>query len=621
MNNEPIFGIDLGTTCSAIAWAGNGRPTILPVHGEDLLPSVVSFTADGPSLVGRPALNHMALEPERTIRSAKRHMGSDHFWDVDGLVIAPAHVATVILKELARAAGRASGHDVKRVVITVPAWFTQAQRADTRKAGLEAGLEVVRLVNEPTAAALAHAHGQDIRRKALVYDLGGGTFDVSLVYQDGPVVEVLASHGDTGLGGDDFDKLLMGHVLERLGDKDPELLQAVEGSPPARSRLLAALEQAKMALSDSTRTRLLVPFLLEMDGEPRHLEMSLERSAFESLIDTLLDRTMDCVDQVLADGRLSQDEVDELLLVGGSTRIPLVWERLRARYGLEGSAAIPPDRAVVLGAAVQGAIVGGSRVDGILVDVAPFSLSVAVIAHLAPSGPPNYICRVVTPRNAPLPSRHTERFYTLHPRQEILKLTVFQGGHSNPLANVALGEIAMSGIPPAPEGEDARPIDVEFRHDLDGMVDIRVIDLLGNREVAGRVAADGEQVAKLMQQTRETMMKAGWTPGDGSDPDPWHPLPVDKALPEPGETGTEQDEAHLQDDLQQYTDGPDDARALFKAVRRRHKMLRNRYPELADELLGSASQGLEYLDSGEQRKAMQNYDDLADRLFDLGIFI
>jgi molecular chaperone DnaK len=616
----PIFGIDLGTTCSAIGWVHDGRPTLIAIHGDELLPSVVSFgEGDGPTLVGAPAQNQLALNPERTVRSAKRHMGTNLRWAIDGRSLSPADVSACILRTLAEGAREATGHRVRRVVITVPAWFTQAQRADTRKAGEAAGFEVLRLVNEPTAAALAHAHGQQLQRRALVYDLGGGTFDVSLVHQDGPVVEVLASHGDARLGGDDFDRLLYLHALERLDDDCPGLLAAVEASPAAQNRLLSAVEQVKVALSSDTWAQLRAPFLIEHGGEPRHADLRIERSELEDLIHPLLERTLSSVDQVLSDAGLEPTQVDELLLVGGSTRIPLVWALLQRRYGLEGSAAIPPERAVVMGAAIQGAIVGGSRVDGVLVDVAPFSLSVGAVAVLDPYGPPHFLCSVVTPRNASLPSRHTQRFYTMSAVQRALELPVFQGGHPNPLANIAMGEIDMRDIPPSPDDEDGKPIDVEFRHDLDGMVHIRITDVLEGREVAGRLAVDGDQVERLRAKIEKLMRMSSMIPGDGSDADPWHPEPLAHGAG-PAEIELLADEpVDGADDA--APDKLDEARVLFRAVRRRQRSLQSEHPEQAAALIEDAKRGLELLDEGEGEAAVAQYESLADRLFDLGIFL
>ncbi len=612
MASSPIFGIDLGTTCSAIAWVERGVPRVLQADGQDLLPSVVCFPCEGEALVGQAALNRLVLEPERTIRSAKRHMGSDKRWAIDDATVSPVDVSARVLRQLVQAAEQQTGQRPERVVITVPAWFTQAQRADTRQAGKRAGLEVQRIINEPTAAALAHAHGQDLQRRALVYDLGGGTFDVSLVQQDGPLVEVQASHGDSRLGGDDFDRALMDRLLQRIGQERPALRRAIEGSVPARTRLLLAAEQAKLELSATTRCRLRVPFLLEIDGEPQHLDMSVERADFEELIDPLLDRTLDSVQRVLDDGGCQAGEVDELLLVGGSTRIPRVWQRLRQRFGLEGSAAIPPDKAVVLGAAIQAAIVGGSRVDGILVDVAPFSLSAGAVADDRQFGPRHFVCQVITPRNTPLPSRHTERFFTMHAKQKKLEVPIFQGAHPNPLANSALGKVRLEKLPPAPKGDHCRPIDVELSHDLDGMVRIRVVDVLSGREEAVRLAADGEEAAELRKEVVAGFERDGLIPGDGSDPDPFHPAQAQQSsLAEP----------LAGPDLSE--DAPDSGElgAFFESVRRQRRKLREGDEAKAKDLLALATQGIKALEQGRLDDAVDCYETLGDELFDLGIYL
>ncbi|NOY25881.1 MAG: Hsp70 family protein, partial [Oligoflexia bacterium] len=532
MSPSPCFGIDLGTTCSAIGLVRDGVPRILPVDGTELLPSAVLYPKDGDPLVGQPALNALPLHPERGILSSKRLMGSDHRYDLGDRQLTPVDVAAVVLQRLIQAAQTACGIRPERAVITVPAWFTQAQRADTRAAGKRAGLQVARIINEPTAAALAHAHGQDLRRRVLVYDLGGGTFDVSLVEQDGPVVEVRASHGDSRLGGDDIDLALVDLVLRRLAETDRALRDAVDASVPARVRLLLAVEQAKIALSETDQVTLRVPFLLEMDGTARHLELPLSRMDVDDASEPFLRRTITSVDQVLADAAVKPGDIEDLLLVGGSTLQPRVWHMLHQRYGLEGSHAISPRRAVVLGAAIQGAIVDGSRTDGILVDVAPYSLSIGH-ARGPMRVPTHFVCTVVTPRNAPLPSRHTEILSTAVPRQKTVTIPVFQGAHIDPRRNTILGRILLKGLPPAPQGRDSRPIRVEFRHDLDGMVHIEVTDVLSGRSAQGQVAADGAEQEQLREDVQKVWEHDHLIPGDGSDWDqdepwstePWHADP------------------------------------------------------------------------------------------------
>ncbi len=613
MANAPTFGIDLGTTCSAIALVRDGRPQILEIDGDPLVPSVVSFPASGEPLVGKPALHRLVLDPERTIRSAKRHMGSDRTWIIGERKITAPEVGALVLERLRRGAEEAIGVRPERVVITVPAWFTHGQRADTHRAAEIAGLEVARLINEPTAAALAHAHRNDVRRRALVYDLGGGTFDASLIDQDGTVVEVRASHGDTHLGGDDLDEALTLVVLERLRRDDTELFSAIQRSLPARMRILLAVQDAKHELSSTLTAKVRVPFLLDLGGHARHLECELERATLEQEVLPLLERTLACIGQVLSDAHVAAGDLDELLLVGGSTRIPLVWSMLRDHLGLEGNAAVPPDRAVALGAAIQAAIVDGSRVDGILVDVAPFSLSVAAITEPPGSADTHMMCRVVTPRNAPLPSRHTELFHTATPMQESVKIPVMQGSDCNPLRNTTLGEIVMSGLPPAPDEQGRRPISVEFRHDLDGMVTIRVTDELSGRSVDGRVAAGGTEIAELREKLVLEMREHDFVPGDGSDPDPFLEREAsssrDEAMPALAVTS-----ASVSGDL-------DEARRAFDAILAAGSRLASEHAEHALELRRIAEAGREALQKGDDALALEHYDELSDQMFELGVWL
>ena len=592
------WGIDLGTTCSAIGYVADGVPRLIAVDGSPLVPSVVSYTPSGP-VVGAAARNRLALEPERTIRSAKRHMGTDHTWTIDGQTITPQDVGAEVLRALCAAAEAATGERPRRVVITVPAWFTQAQRAATREAGRLAGLEVARIINEPTAAALAHAQGQPCQRRALVYDLGGGTFDVSLVDQDGDLVEVRASRGDTRLGGDDVDHALLTWVYRQI----PEgLARAIQASPGAQARLLLAVEEARIALSATLETTLRAPFLVEVDGRPEHLELPIRRDAVEEVFEAYLERTLACVDQVLEDAKVDPRSVSELLLVGGLSQTPRVWHALQEHLGLEGSAAIPPDKAVALGAAIQGAIIDGVDVMGILVDVAPYALSVGVSAGPMPSMSTHALCRVLTPRNAVLPSRHTERFQTSHPLQTEISIPVFQGSSKNPLKNVILGEIRMDRLPPAPDGTYARPISVEFRHDLDGLVTIQVTDDWSGRTARGTVVAAGDEDARLRERLHAWMRDL--IPGDGTDEDD-----APEAAPEDSATAGP------------WVPEDDEMRQTFEAVLAAQKTLGREHPSDAPELVALASRGLMALGSGAPDAARDPYERLSDQLFALGIYL
>jgi len=486
------------------------------------------------------------------------------------------------------------------VVITVPAWFTQAQRGDTKAAGEAAGFVVERIINEPTAAALAHAHGQDLQRRVLVYDLGGGTFDVSLVRQDGPVVEVEASHGDSTLGGDDIDDGLVQEVLNRLTLDDPALGEAIQGFPPAQVRLRMAVERAKVELSSAITAEVRVPFLLRLDGVDRHLDISLTRDDLEAVSAPLLMRTLKSVQKVLDDVECDPSEVDELLLVGGATLQPAVWHLLKRQFGLEGSHAIDARRAVVLGAAIQGAIVDGSTVDGILIDVAPYALSAGVLAG---NFGEFYVCQVITPRNTSLPGRHTQVFSTNHDRQREVRVVVFQGSHADPRLNSVLGVVVLKRLPRAPVGMTSRPIQVEYRHNLDGMVDITVTDVLAGRSSKGRVASDGDEQEALRAEVAHAWERPGCTPGDGSSDD-------ERLISEQ----PDDDAGMYEADVAEMTD-------LFSVVLAQEDELATSHAESVQMLVDLARKGMSEVTQENTGDALQVYEDLIDKLLDLGLYL
>jgi molecular chaperone DnaK len=596
--NAPTFGIDLGTTASAIGWVDRGVPRLIPIDGSSLVPSIVMYGDE--ILIGSRARNALPLDPERAVLSSKRVMGTDHRFRTGEREVTPVDVAEQILRYLVDGAQREVGIRPERVVITVPAWFTQAQRADTRLAGERAGLRVERIVNEPTAAALAHAHGQDLTRKVLVYDLGGGTFDVSVVHQDGPVVEVLASHGDSRLGGDDIDLALVEHLLRRLTETDQELARAVGTSAAARVRLRLAAEATKIELSEAISATVRVPFLLDLDGRPRHIEIPIDRTDLERISAPFIERTLRSVDQVLSDADLNPGDLDELLLVGGATLQPLVWHMLHERYGLEGSHAIAPRDVVALGAAIQGAIVDGSRTDGILVDVAPYPLSVGVVTGPLAGLQTHYVCKVLTPRNTPLPARHAERFSTTHAGQRGVRLYVFQGSSIDPRQNVLLGRVELQDLDPAPPGEAGRPLVVAFRHDVDGLVQVELTDERSGRTARGQVAADGAEQADLQDELLQEL--DGLVLGDGSEP--------------------EEEEALDEGSVVESDQGPlAEARATFAAVIEAQPRLAAEHGAAAEPLVAMARAGQVALDEGRDDDALASYDDLSDRMFAMGIYL
>jgi molecular chaperone DnaK (HSP70) len=512
-HDGPIVGIDLGTTFSAIASLdAEGRPVILSVAGARVTPSVVSYpVGEGAPLVGVPALNQLAYAPERTVRSAKRRMGSGERYVVGERTLAATEVQAEVLRHLADGAAAALGARPTRAVITVPAYFDQPQRQATREAGERAGLAVERLLNEPTAAALAR-YPEGGLRQLLVYDFGGGTFDASVVRQESELLEVLASHGDTHLGGDDLDRALADLLLERWaaqrGADAATLARRVRADLAASTRLDLAAEAAKRQLSDAVDAVVRLEYLLE----GAHLEVEVTRHDFEGCLAPFLERTLASVRRALDDARLGPDDLDEVLLVGGSSRIPAVWERLHEELGLEPDRSLHPEESVALGAAVQAGLASGAAVRRVLVDVAPYSLGVAALQLSA--DPPFMRCKVVTPRNTPIPSRCSEVFYAISADQKGVEVFVFQGSDEDPLRNRCIGRLHLSGIARAP-GEQTPRVTVDFQYDLDGIVGVTLSNRAAQRSESAKLAVDGLGTRDLAAEYLASCLHARHAPGPG----------------------------------------------------------------------------------------------------------
>lgn len=467
-----IIGIDLGTTFSAVGFVHAGRPVILPNGGERIVPSVVGFTPAGQLIVGTPARNQHLLYPERTVRSIKRKMGTNEKVHLNGRDYTPAEVSAIILREMKRIAEANLNAPVERAVITVPAYFSDAARQATREAGEIAGFTVERILNEPTAAALAYGLDRSGDAQLLaVYDLGGGTFDVSIVELNQGVLEVRASHGDVRLGGDDFDERLMNYLAENFmeeHDLDPRL------DRKALARLTRAAEQAKIELSTQPFARVREEYLLEKDGRPLHLDLELERSEFEDLIADLLEKTLTAFDQSLADAGITARDLDRVLFVGGSTRIPRVWELVANHTGLEPMLEINPDEAVALGAGVQAALLAGEPLDAVLVDVTPHSLGIEVAEmQFGQIIPDRY--GVIIHRNTTLPTRRAQVFSALFPDQTAINIKVYQGEAPVASQNTLLGEFLFSDLEPEEEGLPPR-VTVQFDLDSDGILHVSATD-------------------------------------------------------------------------------------------------------------------------------------------------
>ena len=486
-----IVGIDLGTTYSLVATVERGRPRIVDDGGERLIPSVVGFSSRGELLVGSPARNQYVVEPENTVRSIKRKMGSDETVTLAGTTYTPQEISALILRKLKQMAEGDLGEPVERAVITVPAYFTDAARQATREAGEIAGFQVERIINEPTAAALAYGLDRSDDQHAAVFDLGGGTFDVSIVDLSEGVIEVRASHGNTRLGGDDFDELIVNHVAEQF-----EAQHGIDLRHDRRAlaRLSRAAEQAKIALSDYPYTRIVEEYIVQQNGQHAlHLDVELSRQTFEELIRPLVRSTLESVDRALSDAGLRARDLQTTLLVGGSTRIPLVREMVAQHLGRQPRSDVHPDEAVALGAAIQAAIVAGEPIEAVLVDVTPHSLGIetmkVVLGH-----PLLDRYTVLIPRNTAIPCTKAESFYTLTPEQDSARVRVYQGDEEVASRNVLLGEFLFDGISAAPAGEN-REVIVRFDYDINGIVQVSAIDKQTNRSERITITASRERLS------------------------------------------------------------------------------------------------------------------------------
>ncbi|MPZ15568.1 MAG: Hsp70 family protein [Chloroflexi bacterium] len=482
-------GIDLGTTFSLVATVADGRPRIIDDQGERLLPSVVGFSGRGELLVGTPARNQYVLEPEKTVKSIKRAMGTDERVTLAGRAYSPQEISAFILRELKRRAERALGEPVERAVITVPASFTDAARRATMDAGEIAGFEVARIINEPTAAALAYGIDREADQKVAVYDLGGGTFDVSIVELSQGVIEVRASHGNTRLGGDDFDQLIADHVADGFQRQHGVDLRQEHRS---LARLLRAAEQAKIALSDGPYTRVTEEYIARKVLIPLHLDAELARHEVEDLIRALVRSTLSSVDRALQDAGLRPRDLANVLLVGGSTRIRLVRQMVAQHLGKEPRVEMHPDEAVALGAAVQAAIIDDDPVEAVLVDVAPHALGIetmhVVLDHLLSD---RYA--VLIPRNTIIPCSKSEAFFTLTPEQDRVRVRVYQGEEPVASRNRALGEFLFEGISAGPPGK-SREVIVRFDYDVNGIVQVSALDRRANRSTGITVAPSRDRL-------------------------------------------------------------------------------------------------------------------------------
>ncbi len=523
-NLTTIVGIDLGTTNSSIAVMDNGTPRLILVDGQPLLPSVVGVGADGSILVGQAARNQQLLYPERTISSIKRRMGESARVRLLDQEYSPEEISAMILRRLKSAGENHLGTELKRAVITVPAYFSDAQRSATKEAGEIAGFEVDRIINEPTAASLCYVDEQKRDHTFMVYDLGGGTFDVSIVRTSGEITEVLSSHGDTRLGGDDMDLLLMDHLRRRFEESHK---LSLENDKRALARLCRAAEKAKIELSTESYVRISEEYLANIDGVGVHLDDELSRFDYQNLIESLIEKTKDSVQTALREADILSEDIDELILVGGATRTPLVSEMLFELTGKMPLTVINPDQAVALGAALQAARIAGQKPGRILVDVSPFSFGTSYFGLL--NGLPSIYCyKPIIKRNCPLPNRQTEVFVTMQDGQRAIDVEVFQGESEDARNNIPIGQFMVDGLSRAASA--GSPILFDLKLNLNGILEVEVTEKKTGLkkgitiENAFKKLSDSE-----IEQARQRLMALRWQdeePGEVDDPEAERKHPV-----------------------------------------------------------------------------------------------
>lgn len=491
-----IIGIDLGTTNSCVAVMEGGKPTVIAnQEGARTTPSIVAFTKTGERLVGEPAKRQAVTNAEKTIASIKRDMGTDNGRTIDGKKYSPQQISAMILQKLKADAESYLGETVTEAVITVPAYFNDAQRQATKDAGKISGLDVKRIINEPTAAALAYGLDNEKEQKILVYDLGGGTFDVSIIEIGDGVIEVLATNGDTHLGGDDFDNKLIQWMIDEF--KKQEGID-LSGDKMAMQRLKEAAEKAKKELSSATTTNINLPFITATAEGPKHFDMNLTRAKFDELTNDLVERTAIPVQNALKDAGLSASEIGQVLLVGGSTRIPAVQDKVRQLTGKEPSKSLNPDECVAIGASIQGGKLAGDAGAGeiLLLDVTPLSLSIETMGGVATK---------LIERNTTIPTKKSQIFSTAADNQTAVDINVVQGERQFARDNKSLGQFRLDGIPPARRG--VPQIEVTFDIDANGIVNVSAKDLGTGKEqhitiTAGSNMSD-EDIEKAVKEAAE----------------------------------------------------------------------------------------------------------------------
>ena len=471
MNNEIIIGIDLGTTNSEVAVLINNRIEIVEEEGNPLLPSYVGLDSDGKLVVGAEAKNQYVLHPEKTIKSIKRKMGTEQKIKLGDTDYLPQEISAMILSELKKRAEKKVGQSVQKAVITVPAQFSDAQRQATRDAGEIAGLEVVRIINEPTAACLAFQNPEDTKPKNIIaFDLGGGTFDVSVVKSENDVIEVIASHGDNQLGGDDIDEMIKTFLIEKINEKEGE---TAELSDVTTHRLEQISEIAKIHLSSNPSAKITEDNLEIGKDNPIVLKTELELLVFEKMIQKIVDKTIDAVHKALADANLKSTEIDEIILVGGSTRSPVFSEMLEKEFGKKPRQDVHPDLAVAYGAGVLAARLSGKKDHSVLIDITPYTFGIDCIGELE-TGYLSHDCFApIIKSGMPLPVQKNKAFYTSYENQEEVEIRIFQGENKIASLNILVGNFIIKSLSKVDKGNE---IDVKMQLDIDGILKVTAVE-------------------------------------------------------------------------------------------------------------------------------------------------
>ena len=598
-----VIGIDLGTTNSCVAVLEGGEPVVIANReGARTTPSVVAFTKDGERLVGEPAKRQAITNPDRTIASIKREMGTDHKTTIDGKSYSPQEISALILQKLKADAESYLGEKVTEAVITVPAYFTDAQRQATKDAGRIAGLDVKRIINEPTAASIAYGFDKDGKdEKILVFDLGGGTFDVSILELGDGAFEVLSTSGNNRLGGDDFDEILVNYIADEFKKTDGVDLRTDKMS---LQRLRDAAEKAKKELSSTMSTNINLPFITATAEGPKHLNIDITRAKFDELTKKLVDMTMEPTKKAMKDAGLSNADIDKVILVGGSTRIPAVQDAIKNLIGKDPHKGINPDESVALGAAVQAGVLTGEVKDILLLDVTPLSLGIETLGAVS---------TVIIPRNTTIPTKKSQVFSTAADNQTAVDIHVLQGERSMASDNVTLGRFQLTNIPPAPRG--IPQIEVTFDIDANGIVHVTAKDQgTGKEQTITITSSTNLSEADIEKKVKEAEMYAEEDKNKKERTEALNQAEAtiyqtEKALEEVGDKATDEEKEAVKAAIEELKTVTASENATAEEIREKMDELMNKFHTISQKMY-EAAQAEQAAQGGNEESAAQ--EDVVD---------